>query len=70
MFPQHGLHQPAAAPLLAESNEAAGDNTGDTLEDAARDERDYVRERLRDELRRDPTDEEISDWLRKHTEGY
>jgi len=66
----HGLHQPAARPLRAESNEAVGDDTGNTLEDAARDERDYARERLRRELRRDPTEEEVSDWLRKHTEGY
>jgi hypothetical protein len=70
MFPQHGTHQPATAPLRAESNEAVGDETGNTLEDAARDERDYARERLRRELQRDPTEEEVNDWLRKHTEGY
>jgi hypothetical protein len=45
-------------------------DSGDTLEDAARDEREYVRERLRQELERDPTEDEINDWLRKHTEGY
>lgn len=70
MFLQHGLHRPQTFPLLAESNEAVGDDTGDTLEDAARDERDYARERLRGELQRDPTEEEVNDWLRKHTEGY
>ena len=42
----------------------------DSLEDLVRDEREYVRERLRAELNRDPSDEEIDDWLREHTEGY
>ena len=42
----------------------------DSLEDVARDERDYVRGRLRAELQREPTDEEIDKWLREQTEGY
>lgn len=45
-----------------------GDET--SLEDVARDEREYVRGRLRAELGRAPTDEEIDEWLREHTEGY
>jgi hypothetical protein len=40
------------------------------LEDAARDEHEYVQERLREELGREPTDEEMNEWLRQHTEGY
>jgi hypothetical protein len=40
------------------------------LEEAARDEREYVRERLRQELGREPTPEEQDEWLRQHTEGY
>ena len=44
-----------------------GDNT---LEDAARDSTEYVRRRLREELEREPTEEEINEWLREHTEGY
>lgn len=43
---------------------------GESLEDAARDAREVGRSRLREELGRDPTDEEIDDWLRRHTEGY
>ena len=43
---------------------------GDTLADAARDEREVAAERLRGELGRDPSDEEIDEWLRHHTEGY
>ncbi|HEV7859398.1 MAG TPA: hypothetical protein VGO91_12335 [Pyrinomonadaceae bacterium] len=40
------------------------------LNDAARDEQEYVRERLREELKREPTEEEMDEWLREHTEGY
>lgn len=68
MFPLHRSHQSAPLPRHAAAEEPAG--SGETLEDAARDEREYVRQRLRRELERDPTEEEISDWLRKHTEGY
>jgi hypothetical protein len=40
------------------------------LDDAARNEREYVQERLREELKREPTEGEIDEWLRQHTEGY
>jgi hypothetical protein len=40
------------------------------LEDAARDEREYVRERLSKELGREPSQGELDEWLRQHTEGY
>ena len=72
MFIQHGSHQPANPPLLAESEggEAADTDSPPTLEDAARDEREFVRARLRQDLDRDPTEDEINDWLRQHTEGY
>lgn len=69
---QQGSHQTPARPRRFESEgqpDAAG-GTGDSLEDAARDEREYVRQRLRRELDRDPSEEEVNDWLRKHTEGY
>ena len=49
------------------ADETAG---GDTLADAARDEREVAASRLREELNRDPTDAEIDEWLRHHTEGY
>lgn len=42
----------------------------DGLGDAARKEREYVRRRLREELQREPTGEEINEWLRRQTEGY
>lgn len=56
--------------VAAEGNsEIAGDGDASLEETAAR-EREYLRGRLRDELRRDPTEEELDEWLREHTEGY
>lgn len=55
--------------LLTEENREPED-TGAGLEDAARTERDYVRQRLREELEREPTEQEVDEWLRQHTEGY
>ncbi len=82
MFMGHGFHQPERSAggfgggfILSpeaeglDSPEPDG-GADDSLEDAARKERDYMRERLRAELNREPTDEELNDWLRQHTEGY
>lgn len=54
------------------STEDAPPPSGDdsSLDEAARDEREYVRHRLRDELQREPSEEEVDEWLRHHTEGY
>ena len=46
------------------------DAGGHSLEDAARDSREVSRASLREELGREPTDEETDDWLRSHTESY
>ena len=54
----------------AEGQSAESPVGGDTLEDAERDGREVAASRLRDELNRDPTDAEIDEWLRRHTEGY
>ena len=48
---------------------ARGD-AGEPLEEAVREEREYVRRRLHDELGREPSEEELDEWLRQHTEGY
>ncbi len=48
----------------------APESAGNSLADAARDEQSYARERLLEELKREPTEDEISEWLREHTEGY
>jgi hypothetical protein len=42
----------------------------DSLDKAAETEREYVRRRLRDELGHEPSEEELDEWLRRHTEGY
>jgi len=63
--------QAAAARVFAGDTDAAnGGGEDSSLEDVARDEREYVRGRLRAELGRDPSEEEIDEWLREHTEGY
>lgn len=59
----------------ASGEEPSGDVSGDggdaeTLEDVARREREYLRGRVREELGREPTEAELDEWLREHTEGY
>ena len=51
----------------AESNVNQPDNS---LEETARQEHEYLRQKLRDELQREPTEQEADEWLRQHTEGY
>ena len=48
----------------------APEGADDSLEDAAEHELDDMRARLREELGREPSEEELSEWLRRHTEGY
>lgn len=60
-------HHAANATTDNESDNAV---TGDSLEDAVRDGREHARGCLRDELKRDPTEDEINEWLRQQTEGY
>jgi hypothetical protein len=40
------------------------------LTEVAETEQEYLHERLRKELGREPTEEELDEWLRQHTEGY
>jgi len=49
--------------------ETPGDGDA-SLEETAEREREYLRGRLRDEWRREPTEEELDEWLREHTEGH
>jgi hypothetical protein len=59
-----------AAPEPAEEEESSVDDKDAGLQDAVRDEQEYVRQRLLEELKREPSEEEIDEWLREHTEGY
>lgn len=65
---------PARHWILSTEESPSTENTEESadheLEDAARTERDYLRQRLRDELQREPTEPELDEWLRQHTEGY
>jgi hypothetical protein len=62
----------SAATLFAASAEddPETDEKDSGLEDAVRTEHDYLRQRLREELGREPTEQELDEWLRRHTEGY
>jgi hypothetical protein len=50
--------------------EPPGERVEPELEEVARTEREYVRSRLREELKRAPTEEEMDEWLRQQTEGH
>ncbi|MBD0371687.1 MAG: hypothetical protein ICV60_12680 [Pyrinomonadaceae bacterium] len=54
----------------SEKESPTAENMDDSLSDAAETEREYVRRRLRDESGREPSEEEVDEWLRRHTEGY
>ncbi len=60
-------HLQTAFLFNSNENEEGGN---DSLEDAVKDEQEYLRERLRDELKREPTEAELDEWQRRHTEGY
>ena len=67
--------RPAALAALAAGAGGAGEDdadkgSDDSLDEAARNEGEYLRGRLRDELGREPTEAELDQWLRQHTEGY
>lgn len=48
----------------------SNDNEESTLAEVAEEEREFVREQLRSELGREPSEEELNEWLREHTESY
>lgn len=56
--------------LNDEENKDAEDETATKLQDVAKDERQYLQQRLQAELGREPTETELDEWLRQHTEGY
>jgi hypothetical protein len=54
-----------------EENKITENTEGDAkLEDVAQSEQEYLHKRLRDDLGREPTEAELDEWLRQHTEGY
>ena len=56
--------------MNSENGEIKEVEQGSELKDVARTEHEYLHERLRSELGREPTEAELDEWLRQHTEGY
>jgi hypothetical protein len=54
----------------SEGIEPEDTKTNNQLEDVAKVEHQYLHQRLRDDLGREPTEAELDEWLRQHTEGY
>ncbi len=55
---------------MTSTNNDDGKADSPELSDVAESEHEYLHERLRQELGREPTEEELDQWLREHTEGY
>ena len=55
---------------LDEQKDAEVSESSDKLEDVAETEHNYLHQRLREDLGREPTEAELDEWLRQHTEGY
>ncbi len=55
--------------LMTNSADALPENDS-SLEALVREEQSLVRERLREKLGREPTQEEADEWLNEQTEGY
>jgi len=60
--------------MTLEENDTGGSEPEEELHeelgDLAASEHDYLHQRLREELGREPTEAELDEWLRQHTEGY
>ena len=55
--------------MSANNEDIKVDQTSD-LGEVAETEHEYLHERLSKELGREPSEEELNEWLRQHTEGY
>ena len=62
--------EPPHADADTSNVETGADDGDDSLQDLAREQLELARERLTRELGREPTEDEIDDWLRRQTEGY
>ena len=56
--------------LKDEPEESAEPSSSMELNEIAEAEHEYLHQRLREELGREPTEPELEEWLRQHTEGY
>jgi len=56
--------------MSSNGNDIERDDESSELENAARAEQEFLHQRLREELGREATEEELDEWLRQHTEAY
>jgi hypothetical protein len=56
--------------IVMQTQKDDSDDNQTELTTVAREEREFVRQTLADELGREPTEEELNEWLREHTESY
>lgn len=54
----------------SENKEVETAEKNSELANIAETEHEYLHQRLREELGREPTESELDEWLRQHTEGY
>jgi hypothetical protein len=47
-----------------------GESTSSELNKVAREEREFVQRTLKEKLGREPSEGEVNEWLREHTESY
>ena len=55
---------------IEEQKDVGGSGEDGKLEEVAESEHEYLHQRLREDLGREPTEAELDEWLRQHTEGY
>ena len=57
--------------IMSPNNDYVTEGNQETgLNDVVQTEQEFVRQKLREELGREPTEEELNEWLREHTESY
>jgi len=56
--------------MTSDRKDIERDDESSDLENAARAEHEFLHQRLREQLGREATEEELDEWLRQHTEGY
>jgi hypothetical protein len=67
---ESSLESGELAIMNSDKDPVDGVNEEDGLSDAVRAEQEFVRQRLRAEFGREPTADEMNEWLREQTEGY
>jgi hypothetical protein len=56
--------------MRTQNDDSQRNDNRDELVAVAREEREFLRQALVDELGREPSEEELNEWLREHTESY